>query len=161
MVRQGRIDRDKKYNAARTSSRVENRRQVGRASWSVVRLRGDRKSEETESMIGDPELAPITAQDVFTALVFAGSRCSVPAVFFFSFSLLFWFFSSSSFHKPKTTDSNHRWRVTFFYNGVHCAGDSDVCVESIIPLLKPSSRGLLFPMAPWCGDDLTDGTLRC
>lgn len=92
MVRQGRIDRDKKYNAARTGSRVENRRQVGRASWSVVRLRGDRKSEETESMIGDPELAPITAQDGFTALVFAGYRCSFPAVFFLFFASVFVFF---------------------------------------------------------------------
>lgn len=72
---------------------------------------------------------------------------SVPAFYINSVFFPPRFFFSSSSIKSKTTDSNHRW-MRYFFTNYHCSGDSDVCVEIIIPLLKPSSRGLLVPMAP-------------
>lgn len=92
---------------------MSRKRGQGRSGEQVgvsFELRGDRKSEETEFMIGDPELAPISVPERLTALIFVGALLFRSDRIFFSFYfastflfLLLSFFSLTQDHRLKSS----------------------------------------------------------
>lgn len=113
IVRKKRTARRQAGRCRKNRIQGQEREWAGRESKVGVsfELRGDRKSEETEGMIGDPELAPIRSRYKFTAFGLSGSCCSVPTTFFPSFlsrhlrffSFFFLFFPLTQDHRLKSS----------------------------------------------------------